>query len=162
MNSSIAKQIGELLQLRGGSLVTAESCTGGLVAECCTNNPGASSWYLGGWVTYSNAMKISQLHVPEELLEEFGAVSTQVAKAMCSGARERSGAVAALSTTGIAGPSGGTEAKPIGTVFIGCSLLTEMQIKKCLFTGNREEVREKATNAAMQLLYDMLSDEKFA
>ena len=154
--------IGKVLQQRGELLTTAESCTGGLLAECVTAISGASKWYAGGWITYSNEMKITQLGVPEEMLQEHGAVSEQVATAMCQGAALNSGATVALSTTGIAGPSGGTNLKPVGTVFIGCVVDGEVQVKRFLFSGTRNEVREQAVIAALQLLCEMLSDKSIS
>ncbi|MDP7005224.1 MAG: CinA family protein [Phycisphaerales bacterium] len=159
MIPSNAKFVGELLQRCGGTLVTAESCTGGLIAESITTISGASSWYLGGWVTYSNEMKVSQLKVSEELLKEHGAVSSHVAKAMCLGAKQQSDSFAALSTTGIAGPTGGTSEKPVGTVYVGCTVQNETEVRSFLFKGSRKEVKEKTANAAFQLLRDMLSDD---
>ncbi len=153
------EHIGEILQQRSDVLATAESCTGGLVAECITNIPGASAWYAGGWVTYSNEMKMNQLGVQEEMLREYGAVSEQVAIAMCQGAILQSKATVALSTTGIAGPSGGTDIKPVGTVFIGCILAGEAQVNRYLFSGTRGEVREQTVVESFRLLGNMLSDE---
>ncbi len=142
----------ELLIRNGDKLVTAESCTGGLIASHLTKISGASNWYSGGWITYSNEMKISQLGVPLEMLKEHGAVSEQVAKAMCVGALKSSKSTVALSTTGIAGPSGGTDKKPVGTVFIGCSTKNETFVKRFLFSGNREEIQEHTLQSALQLL----------
>ena len=148
-----AEAISRLLGDSGGKVVTAESCTGGLIAKYITEIAGASTWYEGGWVTYSNAMKMSQLGIPEEMLQAHGAVSSQVAKAMCEGARRQSGATVALSTTGIAGPDGGTEKKPVGTVFVGCATQSGIEVTRFLFTGNREEIQEQAAKAALQMLH---------
>ncbi len=145
-------RVEELLIQRGDFLVTAESCTGGLIATAITKIAGASEWYSGGWVTYSNEMKITQLGVPEKMLQEHGAVSEQVAKAMCEGALEQSNATVALSTTGIAGPSGGTVEKPVGTVFIGCATKNGLCVKRFLFSGKRGEVQEQTLLSALRLL----------
>ena len=155
-----ALRIGELLLAQRGMVATAESCTGGLLAECITQIPGASEWFAGGWVTYSNEMKISQLGVDAKIIETHGAVSWQVAKQMCKGAVEQSGATAALSTTGIAGPAGGSEKKPVGTVFIGCKVQNEIQIREFRFHGNRDEIRNNATHASLRMLSRQLSGEQ--
>jgi PncC family amidohydrolase len=155
--TSDAVHVGALLKASGDVLSTAESCTGGRIAASVTDISGASSWYLGGWVTYSNAMKISQLGVPEEMLLAHGAVSEQVAAAMCEGAKKKSGATVALSTTGVAGPTGGTDEKPVGTVFIGCATEQGIEVRKCLFAGTRNQVQEQAARAALQLLHEKLS-----
>ncbi len=155
--TSDAQHVGQFLQASGEFLVTAESCTGGLVAKYITEIAGASSWYAGGWVTYSNAMKTSQLGVPEEMLQAHGAVSPHVAEAMCEGARINSGASVALSTTGIAGPTGGTEDKPVGTVFIGCATANGIDVRRFLFSGSRGQVQEQSAKAALQLLLENIS-----
>lgn len=108
--------VAALLTARGETLVTAESCTGGLVAAMCTDVPGSSRWFLEGAVTYSNAAKTRTLGVPEGLLAEHGAVSEAVARAMAEGARQRSGATWAVAVTGVAGPTGGSVDKPVGTI----------------------------------------------
>jgi nicotinamide-nucleotide amidase len=114
--SSAAESLAAQVETGGMTVSVAESCTGGLVASQWTDLPGASSWFGFGWVVYANAAKESELGVSSELLNAVGAVSAEVARAMAQGARERSGATAALSLTGIAGPGGGTADKPVGTV----------------------------------------------
>ena len=133
--TSCALQVAELLQAIDGQLTTAESCTGGLIAECITQIPGSSEWYVGGWVTYSNAMKSSQLGVEQELIETHGAVSWQVSMAMCEGAIQNSGATASVSTTGIAGPTGGTEDKPVGQFLLVVALATRRTSEGFVFQG---------------------------
>ena len=155
--TSDVEAIGHLFCQSGSCLVTAESCTGGRIASLVTRIAGASSWYLGGWVTYSKEKKNTQLGVPEEMLQAHGAVSSQVAEAMCEGARRSSGATVALSTTGIAGPDGGTGEKPVGTVFVGCAAPSGTEVMRFLFSGTREEVQEQAVVAAMQLLRKTIS-----
>ena len=108
---------------------------------------------------YSNELKTSQLGVSSNLIEEHGAASWQVAKAMCEGAVSKSGANVGISTTGIAGPSGGTKDKPVGTVFIGCTLNSETQIRKFRFSGNRDEIRRRAAMTALQMLRLLLKGE---
>ncbi len=154
---SIVENVGKLLQSSDGFLATAESCTGGQIAAMFTSISGSSLWYFGGWVTYSNRMKMSQLGVPEDMLQTYGAVSPQVAEAMCVGAIKMSGATVALSTTGIAGPSGGTDEKPVGTVFVGCATGNGIDVRSFLFSGNRNQVQEQTVKAALQLLHENIS-----
>jgi nicotinamide-nucleotide amidase len=120
-DTEIEEAVGELLNNCSATVVTAESCTGGYVAHRLTTVPGSASYFLGSVVSYSNEVKIEQLGVPAELLEAYGAVSEPVAIAMAEGARTRLKADFALSTTGVAGPSGGSDEKPVGTVWIACA-----------------------------------------
>jgi len=142
-----------LLVGRSATVAVAESCTGGLLANRFTNVPGASAVFLEGNVTYSNAAKTRTLGVPVELLNRVGAVSHEVALAMAEGARARSGATYALSTTGIAGPDGGTPEKPVGTVFVG--LASEdgpSQVEKLFFPTDRATFKQMVTQSALDLL----------
>jgi nicotinamide-nucleotide amidase len=142
-----------LLVGRSETVAVAESCTGGLLANRFTNVPGASAVFLEGNVTYSNAAKTRTLGVPVELLNRVGAVSHEVALAMAEGARARSGATYALSTTGIAGPDGGTPEKPVGTVFVG--LASEdgpSQVEKLFFPTDRASFKQMVTQSALDLL----------
>src|SRR5262249_45268814 len=107
------------LERTGANLATAESCTGGLIAHLITAIPGASGYYLGGVVSYSNLAKTSMLDVPRELIERHGAASPEVAEAMAAGARARFGSDIGISATGVAGPTGGTDEKPVGLVYLG-------------------------------------------
>ena len=141
------------LQLEKATLATAESLTGGGLGAALTGVPGASDAYAGGFVTYTDALKTAILGVPEHLLRRHGAVSEPVACAMAEGALEKTGADYALSTTGIAGPGGGSEATPVGTVWIGLAKRgMPVLAKKFVFLGTREEVRERAVWAALQML----------
>lgn len=145
-----------LLIERGLTLTTAESCTGGLIGSYLTDVAGSSAAYLGGWVTYSNAMKSAQLGVPAELLVEHGAVSEPVARAMAEGALENAGADLAVGVTGIAGPGGGTADKPVGTVWIGLAhrdggSITTEALRFNMF-GERDMIRDRSAKAALQLL----------
>ncbi len=155
--NEVAIRVSELLLCKGANLATAESCTGGGIASALTALSGASEWYLGGWVTYSNRMKMQQLGVPEKMVEEYGAVSAQVAKAMCIGARKQSGASVSVSTTGIAGPSGGTDEKPVGTVFIGCSTEDKTDVRRFVFSGSRAQIQTQTVETALQLLLENIS-----
>lgn len=161
-DDTLAQVAGNLLKERHLTLVTAESCTGGGVAAQLTDIPGASAWFRGGWVTYTNALKTSALGVPGALIAEHGAVSEPVALAMAGGALEHSGADCVLALTGIAGPDGGTPDKPAGTVWIavgapgrGLPLLTA---RRFLFPGDRAAVRDRAGKTALNLLRHALID----
>lgn len=145
-----------LLTEGGKTAATAESCTGGLVAGMLTDVPGSSAAVLGGWVTYANEMKTAQVGVPADLIERHGAVSAPVVEAMARGALERSGADYALSTSGIAGPGGGTGEKPVGTVWIGLAWRDNGQARSFArlahLPGDRETIRDRSAKCALQLL----------
>jgi nicotinamide-nucleotide amidase len=142
-----------LLTQRGATVAVAESCTGGLLANRFTNVPGASAVFLEGNVTYSNAAKTRTLGVPTELLDRVGAVSKEVALAMAEGARARAAATYALSTTGIAGPDGGTPEKPVGTVFVGlASAGAPSQVEGLFFPTDRATFKQMVTQSALDLL----------
>ena len=147
--------VARLLQERGATLALAESCTGGLLAKRLTDMPGSSAYFTEGLVTYSNEAKERLLGVPHALLLEHGAVSEPVARAMAEGARRISGADYGLSVTGIAGPDGGTEEKPVGLVFVGISDAEGTFAEKLDFTAwarSRDSIRERSTNRAFDLL----------
>ncbi len=150
---SLPESLVELLREGGRRLATAESCTGGLLGARITEVPGASAVYLGGTVAYDNRMKASRLAVDPAEIEAHGAVSEAVARAMARGAREAFGADLALSVTGIAGPDGGTEEKPVGTVWIGLADDRGDEARRFLFGGNREMVRERTVNKALEIAY---------
>jgi nicotinamide-nucleotide amidase len=148
----------ELLTKRNETLAVAESCTGGYLASCVTNVSGSSAAFLEGNVTYSNEAKIRALGVPGPVIERLGAVSEEVAAAMAEGARARSGASYALSTTGVAGPTGGTEEKPVGTVFIGLASATgSTEVQKLFFPSDRLTFKQVVTQRALDLLRRRLS-----
>lgn len=132
-------------------LAVVESCTGGLVAAAITEIAGASAVFEGGFITYSNELKIKLLGVSADLIAEFSAVSEQVAAAMAKGTLEKTGADVAIAVTGIAGPSGGTEAKPVGLVYIAIAANGVITVGKKLFSGNRSEIREQAVASALEL-----------
>ncbi len=150
---TLEKVIGENLRARGWRLAVAESCTGGLVARKITAISGASDYFDRGLVTYSNAAKEELLQVPPDQIAAFGAVSEEVALAMVRGLREGAGVETALAITGIAGPTGGTEEKPVGTVFIACATPNRIEVAKHHFTGDRELVQERAAQAALIMLW---------
>lgn len=149
MTDALVARIAEALCARGQRLACAESCTGGLIAAACTERAGASAWFDRGFVTYSNEAKTAMLDVPPALLATHGAVSEPVACAMAAGALARSDAHWAIAVTGIAGPDGGSAAKPIGTVWLALgwrsadgSTLTQAQCR--CFSGERQAIRQAA------------------
>jgi nicotinamide-nucleotide amidase len=144
--------INHLMRSRSLTLATAESCTGGMIADRITNVPGASEFFLRGFITYSNLSKIEEVGVPLELLERHGAVSREVAEAMARGAREAARTDIALSATGVAGPSGGTDDKPVGTVWIGYADADETFALKFNYSDERVRFKERASQAALELL----------
>ena len=131
----------------------AESCTGGLVSGLLTSKPGSSDYFWGGWVCYANDAKISALGVEKDIIETYGAVSEQTARAMAVRARELSGCGIGYSITGIAGPGGGSDEKPVGTVWMGISSPERVWTGKFLFDGNREKVRNQAAYAMLHNIY---------
>lgn len=141
---------------RRSHLAVAESCTGGLLGARLTDIPGSSDVFLGGVIAYDDRVKSNLLDVPPTLIAEHGAVSEQVATAMAQGAVRRFGADAAVSITGIAGPGGGTPAKPVGTVWLGCVLDGVAETRRILFPGSRPEIRARAVQAALLMLYRRL------
>ena len=142
-----------LLKERGATLAAAESCTGGLIAKRITDVPGASAAFLGGIVSYTNGVKSHVLNVSESILNEFGAVSEPVARAMAEGARALTGADYALSVTGLAGPDGDERGNPVGLVYIGLAAPDATQVKECRFgRRTREHIRQQAANTALDML----------
>ena len=139
-------------------LTTAESCTGGGVAQALTSVPGSSHWFERGFVTYSNRAKEEMLGVPDHLLLEYGAVSEQTVRAMAEGALRHSYAQISLAITGIAGPGGGVLDKPVGTVWLAWAALgQETRCHRAHFQGNRDQVRSQAVLAALQGVLDVLA-----
>lgn len=152
-----AEQLAELFIKCSGKLVTAESCTGGGLAEILTRIPGSSAWFERGLVTYSNESKMELLSVPLKTLEQYGAVSEETAIAMAKGALENSHADYSVSITGVAGPDGGTEDKPVGTVcFAWFKRHAGGNATRILFDGDRMKIREQSCLLAMQGLIDLL------
>lgn len=144
--------VGGMLQEKGLTLAVAESCTGGLLGGRLTNTSGSSAYFRGGIVAYSNEIKTGKLGVPQELLEKFGAVSPETAKAMAAGVIKALGADIGVSVTGIAGPTGGTEEKPVGTVFVGVAMSNREVAAKFSLGNNREMVRKRSVTAALDVL----------
>jgi nicotinamide-nucleotide amidase len=146
------------LVMRQKTLAVAESCSGGLLAERLTHNSGSSNFFLGGAVCYSNDLKTKLAGVPKNLLEEHGAVSQPVARAMAEGIRARTGASIGVSITGIAGPTGGSPEKPVGMVFIALADERGTQVREFRFPGNRERVRLWATQMALEMIRRRVRD----
>jgi nicotinamide-nucleotide amidase len=134
------------------AVTTAESCTGGLVAKMLTDVPGTSKFFKQAFVTYSNEAKTELLGVPASLIEQHGAVSEQVVRAMASGAQSRAGAAFALAISGIAGPDGGTPQKPVGTVWIAMAHPKGCDARVFLFPGDRDMIRDRSAKTALTLL----------
>jgi len=148
-------KISNLLEQRNITIATAESCSGGLIAHTLTNISGSSVYFDRGIVSYSNKAKIDLLGIKEDILEEFGAVSEQVAEAMAEGVRIKSNVDIGIATTGIAGPTGGTPEKPVGLVYIAVSLADKAIVRKYQFSGDRLQNKESTCNAALQMLLDI-------
>jgi nicotinamide-nucleotide amidase len=146
----LATRVGQALKSRGLMLTTAESCTGGGVAQAITEIAGSSAWFDCGFVTYSNASKMALLDVPASVLQAHGAVSVETAAAMSQGALRNSDAQVALSTTGIAGPDGGTPDKPVGTVCFGWAQEEKLMVERVLFSGDRHAVRVQSVEHALR------------
>jgi PncC family amidohydrolase len=149
----------EEMKIRGLTLATAESCTGGLLGARITDVPGASSVYLGGVVAYANSAKAGILGVDPETIRDHGAVSEPTAKAMASGCRERFEAMMGVSITGVAGPDGGTAVNPIGSVWIGVADERASLAHHFQFSGNREMVRERSVAKALELVWRRIRGE---
>ncbi len=150
------KAVAKLSQLKL-TVATAESCTGGLLAGRIVNVAGASDVFETGFITYSNDAKKKYLKVSGKVLKKFGAVSAKCAKQMAEGAARAAGADVGIATTGIAGPGGGTDEKPVGLVYIACSVCGKTKVKECRFDGNRQEVRQQSVEKALKMLNKCLS-----
>lgn len=154
--SGLETKIVQILTDRQQWLVTAESCTGGLIAHRVTNVPGASAVFFGGFITYSNAAKQQFLGVSGETLQRYGAVSEAVAREMAEGARQVARADYGIAVTGIAGPGGGSAEKPVGTVFIAIASTKGTEVKQCFFPGERLAFKEATANQAFEQLMSIL------
>lgn len=157
VGGSLAEVVGRHLASGGHTLAVAESCTGGRIAAACTGISGSSAWFLEGAVTYSNGAKVRQLGVEQATLDAHGAVSEPVARQMAEGLRTRAGSTFALSTTGIAGPTGGSEAKPVGTVHFALATPDHTLHRHVRLAGDRGRIQALATSTALDLLRRHLS-----
>jgi nicotinamide-nucleotide amidase len=149
---ALAARVGQALKAAGVKLATAESCTGGLVVHALTEVPGSSAYVRGGIVAYANDVKAEQLGVPHVALDAHGAVSAQVAVAMAEGARDRLHADLGVGVTGVAGPGGGTDEKPVGLVYVAVAGLGTPEVRRFLWTGDRIANKRDSAVAAIELL----------
>ena len=152
----IEQLLGQLLNGLGRTLATAESCSGGLIAHRVTNIPGASGYFLGGVVAYSNKAKVQLLRVPKAELAAYGAVSEQVARHKAEGVRRRFGADYGIGVTGIAGPQGGTPEKPVGLVYIAVASAEATAVLRNQFHGTRSAIKEETAERALKMLLEVL------
>ncbi len=151
-NDKMEQVLEKALVHRGMTLAAAESCTGGLICHWLTNVPGSSECFKQGIIAYSNSAKTSLLHLPEEILKKFGAVSRETVEAMAKSIREVSNADIGIATTGIAGPGGGTAEKPVGLTYIGMAESSKVVSEKYHFSGGRELIKIQAAQAALDLV----------
>ncbi|WP_405118553.1 CinA family protein [Pseudomonas leptonychotis] len=157
--TELAAELGAQLLAAKAEVTTAESCTGGGIAEAITRIPGSSAWFEAGYVTYSNAQKAKQLQVPETLFATSGAVSQTVVEAMVRGAQANSGARFAVAVSGVAGPDGGSSEKPVGTVWLAWGDDEQLFSVRRQFAGDRAEVRRQTVEAALTGLLRLLAQE---
>lgn len=148
--------LAKILESRHDLMVVAESCTGGMISAACTDLAGSSNWFERGFVVYSNAAKTEQLGVDAGLIARHGAVSEEVARAMAEGALRHSRAQVAVAVTGVAGPGGGSAAKPVGTVWFGWATPTGVVSERRCFSGDRAEVRRATVYYALQRLAELI------
>lgn len=155
----LEESIIKLLKKNELSLVTAESCTGGMLTNRLVSVPGISEVLKAGLITYSNKAKRKYLNVKKDTLKKHGAVSKQIAKEMAKGAAIGNNADVSIAITGIAGPDGGTDEKPVGLVYIGCYAKDHITVKEYKFKGSRDDIRKAATKAALELMYHCISSD---
>jgi nicotinamide-nucleotide amidase len=155
---SLCRLLADLMLQKKLYLATAESCTGGMIAAACTDLSGSSQWFERGFVTYSNSAKTQMLGVDADLIYEHGAVSEQVVKAMAAGAIAHSAAEVSIAVTGVAGPSGGSEEKPVGTVWIGWCVDGQTSTELCYFEGDRAIIRAMTVQRALQGLIERVKN----
>lgn len=148
------KKLVERLNEKSMTIATAESCTGGMIGACITSVSGASNVYNEGYITYSNDAKEKNLGVSHTTLETHGAVSEQTAREMADGVRRKANADIGIAVTGIAGPTGGTDEKPVGLVYIGVATKEDVQAHRFIFSGDRDAVRKSTVENAIKLALD--------
>lgn len=158
--TTLAARLGQSLQALQAQVSTAESCTGGGIAEAITRIAGSSAWFEAGYITYSNAQKTAQLGVPVELFDRVGAVSQEVVEAMVRGAQQHSGARFAVAVSGVAGPGGGSPDKPVGTVWLAWGDADQLCSQRCQFAGDRSEVRLQTVERALLGMLRLTAGEK--
>jgi nicotinamide-nucleotide amidase len=149
---TLAEVVGEKLAQQKKTIAVAESCTGGTLAKLLTDTPGASRYFTYGWVTYSDIAKTSELGIEADLIGKYGAVSGWTAEAMARGAQRRAGTDFAIGITGIAGPTGGSEQKPVGLVYISVDSTNGCETKRFIISGDRESIRLRAAQTALNML----------
>ncbi len=149
-------RVARVLLAKGYRLSTAESCTGGLISHRLTNIPGSSNYFDRGVIVYSNESKIDMIGVPQDVIIKNGAVSEQTAKAMAEGVRDLAKTDIGLAVTGIAGPGGGTKEKPVGLVYIGLASIRPTLVEKFNFSGGRQEIKKKTSDAALNMVLHAL------
>ncbi|MEO8437993.1 MAG: CinA family protein [Chloroflexota bacterium] len=154
--ADLAVRLGTRCRALGLHVATVESCTGGLVGHLITEVPGSSAYYIGGFVTYSDELKREAVGVPHDVLAAHGAVSAQVAMAMATGGRLRTGADLAVAVTGIAGPDGGTAAKPVGLTYVAVADGEGVAVRRHAWTGDRAENKRLSAGAALELLLERI------
>lgn len=153
------EELVEILTKKQYKITTAESCTGGLVAATIVNVSGASEVFQAGFVTYANEAKEKELGVKSETLQTYGAVSEKTAKELAIGCAAHAKAQVGISTTGIAGPGGGTAEKPVGLVYIGCAVRSNVYVEKNVFSGDRQQVRRQAADRAIGFALECIKKE---
>ncbi|MCB9030434.1 MAG: CinA family protein [Deltaproteobacteria bacterium] len=149
----LLEQVAQKLITEKKTIAVAESCTGGMLGKLLTDRPGSSEYFKGGVISYSNQIKIELLGVSKKVLEDFGAVSAEVAVMMAAGVKKVCKSDYALSVTGVAGPDGGSAEKPVGTFYLGLATPNGIETKKCFYPGTRDEVRISACKEALSFLY---------
>lgn len=152
----LEKMLGDVLRTNNLTISIAESCTGGLISHRITNIPGSSDYYDRGVITYSNKSKMELLEVPKLILESFGAVSEETARAMANGVRRLANSDFGLAVTGIAGPSGGTSTKPVGLVYISCATEKSTIVREFRFNGSRSDIKEQTSEEALKLVMELI------
>lgn len=157
MLKKLTKELHELLIKSECKISFAESCTGGLLQKLITDNSGSSNYFEGGFVVYSNRMKEKLLQVPQEILTHYGAVSSECALAMVAGLHKITQADVCVSVTGIAGPTGGSAEKPVGTVWFGYSFRGKLETKLKLFSGSRQDIREQSADYVLTTIKEYLT-----
>ena len=154
--ADLATRLGARCTERGLHVTTVESCTGGLVSHLITEVPGSSAYFVGGFVTYSDQLKFEVVGVPHDVLAAHGAVSAQVAMAMASGGRQRTGAELAVAVTGIAGPDGGSPSKPVGLTYVAVADDVGVAVRRHVWNGGRSDNKRRSAAAALDLLLERI------
>jgi nicotinamide-nucleotide amidase len=156
LSMKLEKLIGDHFRQKGRTLSVAESCTGGMICDRITNISGSSDYFMGGMVTYSNESKTKHLDIPFDCIKKYGAVSSPVAKRMAQGVRKAFNTTFGLSTTGVAGPTGGTKRAPVGRVFIGLAQGRRTWVKQLDLKGSRRDIKKQSAERSLEFLYQMM------